>query len=61
MWALENKPQRLVNFLGVGGMKVFRDLIYVVRGLMLEDNRFFKRHGLYDLARDRSARCLAMR
>jgi hypothetical protein len=48
MWALEAKPQRPINFLGVGGMKVFRDLIYVVRGLMQEDHRFYKRHGLYD-------------
>jgi len=48
MWALEQKPQRPVSFLGVGGMKVFRDLIYVVRGLMQEDHRFYKRHGLYD-------------
>jgi hypothetical protein len=48
MWALEHKPQRPTSFLGVGGMKVFRDLIYVVRGLMQEDHRFYKRHGLYD-------------
>ena len=36
------------NFLGVGGMKIFRDLIYQMRGLMREDHRFFKSHGQYD-------------
>ena len=48
MWALKNKPQRPQNFFGVGGMKIFRDLIYVMRGLMPEDHRFYKEHGLYD-------------
>jgi hypothetical protein len=48
IWALETKPQRPTNFLGVGGMKVFRDLIYIAGGLMREDHRFYKRHGLYD-------------
>ena len=36
------------NFLGVGGMKIFRDLIYKMRGLMRADHRFFKAHGQYD-------------
>ncbi|QOR36704.1 NAD(P)H-dependent oxidoreductase [Clostridium sp. 'deep sea'] len=48
MWALNNKAERPVNFLGVGGMKVFRDLIYSMQGLMLEDHRFYKRYKLYD-------------
>ena len=36
------------NFLGVGGMKIFRDLIYMMRGLMRADHKFFKSHGQYD-------------
>ncbi len=48
MWALEKKPQRPAKFLGVGGMKVFRDLIYIMQGFMQEDHRFYARHGLYD-------------
>jgi len=48
IWALENKPQRPVNFLGIGGMKVFRDLIYTMRGFMREDHKFYKKHGFYD-------------
>jgi len=29
-------------------MKIFRDLIYLMRGLMKEDHRFYKKHGMYD-------------
>lgn len=36
------------NFLGVGGMKIFRDLIWLMRGMMKADHRFYKAHGLYD-------------
>ena len=36
------------NFYGVGGMKIFRDLIYQMQGLMKEDHRFYKEHGFYD-------------
>ncbi|MGL5677443.1 MAG: NAD(P)H-dependent oxidoreductase [Cellulosilyticaceae bacterium] len=47
-FALEEKTLLPQNFLGVGGMKIFRDLIYVMRGLMKEDHRFYKKHGIYD-------------
>ena len=52
-YALEhgyNPPQ---NFLGIGGMKIFRDLIYQMRGLMRADHRFFKSHGQYDFPQKR--------
>ncbi len=48
VWALENKPLKNRSFLGVGGMKIFRDLIFVMRGLMKEDHKFYKKHKLYD-------------
>lgn len=47
-YALENHMVLPQNFLGVGGMKIFRDLIYLMRGLMKEDHRFYKKHGIYD-------------
>lgn len=47
-FALENKLERPQNFFGVGGMKIFRDLIYTMRGLMKEDHRFYKKNGIYD-------------
>ena len=37
------------NFLGVGGMKIFRDEIYGgLRGIFQADHRYYKKHGLYD-------------
>ena len=48
IWALENKITRPSNFLGVGGMKIFRDLIYTMRGFMIEDHKFYKANNLYD-------------
>ena len=35
------------NFYGVGGLKIFRDLIFEMQGLMKEDHRFYKEHGFY--------------
>jgi hypothetical protein len=61
MWAVENKPQRPANFVGVGGMKVFRDLIYVMQGLMQEDHRFYRKHGLYDFPQKQVKRILQMK
>lgn len=40
--------QKSINFLGWGGMKIFRDLIYSMRGVVGDDHRFYKKHGLYD-------------
>ena len=47
-YALETQYTPPQNFLGVGGMKIFRDLIYMMRGLMRADHKFFKSHGQYD-------------
>lgn len=47
-YAMERQYTPPQNFLGVGGMKIFRDLIYMMRGLMRADHKFFKSHGQYD-------------
>ena len=47
-YAMETRYTPPQNFLGVGGMKIFRDLIYMMRGLMRADHKFFKSHGQYD-------------
>ena len=47
-YAMETRYTPPQNFLGVGGMKIFRDLIYMMRGLMRADHRFFQSHGQYD-------------
>lgn len=47
-YAVEHDYQQPANFFGVGGMKIFRDLIFQMQGLMREDHRFYKKHGFYD-------------
>ena len=59
-YALENKNTGPQNFLGVGGMKIFRDLIYQMRGFMRADHKFFKSHGQYDFPQKKWAQSLAM-
>ena len=48
------------NFYGVGGMKIFRDLIWTMQGLMREDHRFYKAHGFYDFPQKKRGRMLMM-
>ena len=47
-YALENKYVPPQNFYGIGGMKVFRDLIWLMQGMMRADHKFYKSHGQYD-------------
>ena len=48
------------NFYGVGGLKIFRDLIWQMQGLMRADHRFYKRHGFYDFPQKHRGTMLAM-
>ena len=48
------------NFYGVGGMKIFRDLIWQMQGLMQEDHRFYKKHGFYDFPQKKLPMMLGM-
>ena len=47
-YALENRYVPPQNFYGIGGMKVFRDLIWLMQGMMKADHKFYKAHGQYD-------------
>lgn len=47
-YALEHKIRIPQNFYGVGGLKIFRDLIYETQGLMKEDYKFYKANGFFD-------------
>ena len=60
VWALEHGYNPPRSFYGVGGMKIFRDLVWLTRGLMIEDHRYFKAHGLYDFPQKRRARMLGL-
>ena len=59
-YALEQKYLPPQNFYGVGGMKVFRDLIWLMQGMMRADHKFYKAHGQYDFPQKRWPRMLAM-
>lgn len=59
-YALENGYVMPSNFLGVGGIKIFRDLIYGMRGMMKEDHKFYKKHGLYDFPQKKKGMTLLM-
>ena len=48
------------NFYGIGGMKVFRDLIWIMQGMMKADHKFYKSHGQYDFPQKQWPRMIAM-
>jgi len=47
-YALEHRYVPPQNFYGIGGMKIFRDLIWTMQGMMRADHKFYKSHGQYD-------------
>ncbi len=59
-YALDEKLTQPQNFLGVGGMKIFRDLIYLMRGMMKADHRFYKAHNQYDFPQKKPGTILKM-
>ena len=59
-YALEHGYTQPANFYGVGGLKIFRDLIFQMQGLMREDHRFYKKHGFYDFPQKRVGTILGM-
>ena len=60
IYALENKYVPPQNFYGIGGMKVFRDLIWTMQGMMRADHKFYKSHGQYDFPQKQWPRMVAM-
>jgi len=59
-YAVETHYDPPRNFYGVGGMKIFRDLIWVMRGLMKADHDYYKAHGVYDFPQKQRGKMLAM-
>ena len=59
-YALDTGYVPPANFWGVGGMKVFRDLIWQMQGMMRADHKFYKAHGQYDFPQKKWPRMLAM-
>ncbi len=59
-YALVNKHRVPQNFYGIGGMKIFRDLIWTMQGMMKADHKFYKAHGQYDFPQKKWGTMLKM-
>ena len=59
-YALKNSYVLPRNFYGVGGMKIFRDLIWLMQGMMRADHKFYKAHGHYDFPQKQRGTMLKM-
>ena len=60
MYALEHKYVPPQNFYGISGMKIFRDLIWLMQGMMRADHKFYKAHGQYDFPQKKFGMMLKM-
>ncbi len=59
-YALSRRYLQPQNFYGVGGMKIFRDLIYLMQGMMKADHAFYKAHKQYDFPQKKMGTVLKM-
>ena len=59
-YALKHKNTQPQNFYGIGGMKIFRDLIYQMQGMMKADYKFFKSHGQFDFPQKKKGTIMGM-
>ena len=59
-YAIDNKYVQPRNFYGIGGMKIFRDLIWVMRGIMKADHIYYKKHGVYDFPQKKRGQMMLM-
>ena len=55
-----NRAYRAPQFLGCGRVKIFRDLIYQMRGMMRADHKFYKKQGIYDFPQKKRLTSLKM-
>jgi len=59
-FAIDKKYVQPSNFYGVGGIRIFRDLIWLMQGMMKADHKFFKSHGQYDFPQKQRGTMLKM-
>ncbi len=60
-YALSNTISKPSNFYGVGGTKIFRDLVYIMQGMMKADHKFYKKTGVYDFPQKKRMKILQMK
>ena len=59
-YALQSNYVPPQNFYGIGGMKIFRNLIWLMQGMMKEDHKFYKAHKQYDFPQKKRGRMVLM-
>lgn len=60
-YALAHEMDLPSTFYGVGGTKIFRDLVYKMQGMMQEDHKFYKANGIYDFPQNNRLKILQMK
>ncbi len=60
-YALVHRMRVNENFYGIGGKKIFRDLVYEMQGIMHADHQFYKKHQLYDFPQKKIRTLLFMK
>lgn len=60
-YAFEHEMDLPNTFYGVGGMKIFRDLVYNMQGMMQEDHKFYKENGIYDFPQNNKLKIFQMK
>ncbi|MFI3325417.1 MAG: iron-sulfur protein [Clostridia bacterium] len=60
-YALTHVMDKPATFYGVGGTKIFRDLVYLMQGMMVADHKFYKANGIYDFPHNKKGKMLQMK
>ncbi|ONI41558.1 iron-sulfur protein [Candidatus Epulonipiscium fishelsonii] len=60
-YSLKHNMQSPRNFYGVGGNKIFRDLVFQMQGIMQADHKFYKQTGAYDFPHKKLGLLLGMK
>lgn len=60
-YALENEVTPNKNFYEVGGMRIFRDMIWIMRGIMKLDYDYYKKHDMLDFPQKKRGTTIAMK
>ncbi len=60
-YALTRSIEKPTNFYGVGGSKIFRDLVYLMQGMMKADHKYYKATGVYDFPQKKPGKILQMK
>lgn len=60
-YALTHNMDKPANFYGVGGTKIFRDLVYLMQGMMKADHKYYKENGIYDFPHNQKKKMRQMK